>query len=306
MKNLTLIFTLLFPSMVVGQEINHFADSTAKWHVAKTLDASTQQHPSRSRIETKNYGFKGDTSINGEQWLKMYATKDSTFKENLKLKGYIRSQDKVVLYQGPNEKIDTLYDFSLKVGDSMQYYFPASEETRTAEVKQVDSIRINGAFYKRIKAGGMGRPLATRLEPVWIEGIGSIHGPLFPKEANAFSSTLPDGLDITCTKVDSGLYWENPDFSECQPNKYVYSGLEDQEKEHFTIQPNPFQAHIRVKMEAIRQATVSLYNAQGQRVLRESINGQQAAISVNHLTPGIYFAKIRSKKGIQTVKLVKE
>lgn len=310
MKTLVTILTLLIPSMLMGQEINnHFADSTSLWHVAKTESASNEQHPFRSKIETKNYGFKGDTSIYGEQWLKMYATKDTAFKENLRPKGYIRSQSEVVLFRGlaSTSEIDTLYDFSLTVGDSIQYYFPGPpSETRTAEVKQVDSVQINGSFHKRIKAGNMGKLLGTRLNPVWIKGIGSTHGPLFPREATAFRDGVPDAFRVTCTKVASGLYWEHPDFSQCRPNKYVYSGVEDQEEQHFTIQPNPFKAYIRVRMGEIRQATLSLYNGQGQRVLRKSINGQQAAINVNHLTPGIYFAKIRSKKGVQTVKLVKE
>ena len=179
--------------MLTGQTIDHFADSTARWNVANTELVSTPgPAPQRQKVETTNYGFQGDTVINGKQWLKMVATKDTAFSENLKLQGYIRSQGPVVLYQGleVSKKPDTLYDFSLEVGDSIQYRFPEapveSRKTRTVEVKQVDSIRVNGEFHKRIMAGQMSRVLGTGLKPVWIEGIGSIHGPLFPKEPQFF------------------------------------------------------------------------------------------------------------------------
>lgn len=126
MRNLATILTLLIPSMLTGQTIDHFADSTARWNVANSELATTREFPSRIRVETTNYGFRGDTVINGKQWLRMVATKDTAFSENLKLQGYIRSQGPVVLYQGLDlsKKPDTLYDFSLEVGDSIQYRFP--------------------------------------------------------------------------------------------------------------------------------------------------------------------------------------
>ena len=297
--------------MLTGQTIDHFTDSTARWNVANTESVSTPDPPpiNRQKVETTNYGFRGDTVINGKQWLRMVATKDTAFSKNLKPQGYIRSQGPVVLYQGleVSKKPDTLYDFSLQVGDSIQYRFPKAPveyKTRTVEVKQVDSVRVNGAFHKRIMAGQMGWPLATGLKPVWIEGIGSIHGPLFPREATVFSEGLPEPLDLACTKVNSRQYYDNLDYSECQPNKFV--GVADHEQQSLSVQPNPFQDYVRVTMEKVRQATLSLYNAQGQPVLRKPITRGQARLSVSHLTPGMYIAQIRSRQGIQTVKLVKE
>lgn len=298
--------------MLIGQDVDHFADSTSRWNIANTelVNTPDPRAPQRPKVETTNYGFRGDTVINGKQWLKMVATEDTAFKENLKPQGYIHSQGQVVLYQGLDlsKEPDTLYDFSLEVGDSIQYRFPEEIEerrkTRTAEVKQVDSIRINGEFHKRIKAGNIGIPLATILRPVWIEGIGSVHGPLFPREAIAFSTGVPDALDLTCTKVNGRQYWENSGYSECQPNKPV--GVADPEQQYLSVQPNPVSDYVRVTLEEIRQATVSLYNARGQRVLHKPISKEQSRLSVSHLTPGIYIAKIRSRRGTQTVKLVKE
>ena len=309
MRSLATILTLLIPSMLTGQTIDHFADSTARWNVANTELVSTPgPAPQRQKVETTNYGFRGDTVINGKQWLRMVATKDTAFSKNLKPQGYIRSQGPVVLYQGLelSKKPDTLYDFSLEVGDSIQYDFPEDAYIRTpiVEVKQVDSVRVNGEFHKRIIGGQMGIPLPTRLKPVWIEGIGSIHGPLFPREAQPFSLEIPTPLDLACTKVNGRQYYENLDYSECQPNKFV--GVADPEQQSLSVQPNPFQDYVRVTMEKVRQATLSLYNAQGQPVLRKPITRGQARLSVSHLTPGMYIAQLRSRRGVQTVKLVKE
>src|SRR5690554_377039 len=74
----TLTTTLLF-----GQITNHFSHQDAKWHVAKTSTAATQEHPNFVATTTTVYGFQEDSTINGETWSKIYSTSDSSFQNNL-------------------------------------------------------------------------------------------------------------------------------------------------------------------------------------------------------------------------------
>jgi hypothetical protein len=43
------------------------------------------------------------------------------------------------------------------------------------------------------------------MDEIWIEGIGSIHGPLSPHNPRKFSEEIPDSLMLTCTCVNNPI-----------------------------------------------------------------------------------------------------
>lgn len=143
MKTIIIFSTLLLPSILWGQVINHFDNLDSKWNVAKTYPAANQQNPSFVATTTTVYGFQGDTLINNEQWFKLYSTSDSTFQNNLLNRGLLRSENSKVLYLDTLNQLDTLYDFSLNVGDSVHFNINGTNP-EWLQVLHVDSIQING------------------------------------------------------------------------------------------------------------------------------------------------------------------
>jgi len=179
MKTKVSLLLLLLPNILWGQIINHFGNPDSKWNVAKTYPAANQQNPNFAASTTTVYGFHGDTIINGEQWLKIYSTNDSLFQSNLIYRGMISAENDKVFFIDTLKQRVTLYDFQLGVGDSVLFNLYGSFP-KWLQVNVVDSIQVNGAFYKRLKFDEPALSAFDDLNEVWIEGIGSIHGPLFP------------------------------------------------------------------------------------------------------------------------------
>ncbi|WP_162126289.1 S8 family serine peptidase [Flavobacterium phycosphaerae] len=80
----------------------------------------------------------------------------------------------------------------------------------------------------------------------------------------------------------------------------------DTAKGQFLVYPNPAYDKLFVSFPADSdQANVSFYNALGQLVLQKSIEYSNAAISLEALTSGIYFYKIKCNSLVQSGKIIK-
>lgn len=214
----------LYPDTITNCEpilsmpiINHFDNPDSKWYVAKTYPGGNQEDPYFVATTTTVYGFKGDTIINSEKWLKIYSTPDPLFQNNLKYRGLIRTEDNKVFYMDTLYQLDTLYDFNLNVGDNAFFNLYGGTQPTWVKVIETDSIQLNnGAYYKRLKFEDP--QIITPfyyLKGVWIEGIGSIHGPLFTNSPIMFSSEQPDSLILACSFSDNQYVWQHPSYSNC-------------------------------------------------------------------------------------------
>ncbi len=225
------IFSFL-PTLLLGQKINHFDHLDSKWNIARTYTAGNQQNPNFVATTTTIFGYHGDTLINNEQWLKLYVTNDSLFQNNLVYQGLTRSENNRVLYLDATNQIDTLYDFNLNLGDSVLFNLYGMYPEKLP-VTSIDSIQLNGEFYKRFKFAEPSIIAFDELNEVWIDGIGSIHGPLFPNFPVKFSQEIPDLLLLTCTTSDDLEIYHNPLYSNCYIN--IVLGLETPEAINFPL-----------------------------------------------------------------------
>ena len=112
MKTTVTFLILLLPSILWGQVTNHFDNLDSKWNVAKTNPAGNQQNPNFVATTTTILGFQGDTTVNSEQWLKLYSTNDTVFPNDLVYRGLLRAENSKVFYLDTLNQLDTLYDFS--------------------------------------------------------------------------------------------------------------------------------------------------------------------------------------------------
>src|SRR5690606_18845400 len=115
-----------------------------------------------------------------------------------------------------NHLVDTLYDFNLSVGDSVSYYFFNTPKKIT--VTNIDSIIINGQYYRRYIFDEPSGILPTYINEIWIEGIGSIHSPLFPVRPGLFTTEYPGSQLLTCSYSNGMQYWQDTSFSRCYIN----------------------------------------------------------------------------------------
>ena len=303
MKITIIVSIILLPSILWGQVINHFDNLDTKWNVAKTYPAANQQNPNFVATTTTVYGFQGDTLINSEQWFKLYSSSDSLFQTNLSYRGLLREENNKVFYLDTLNQLDTLYDFSLNVGDSVLFDLYGMYP-EWLQVINVDSIQINGDYYKRLKFAEPTINAFDELNEFWIEGIGSIHGPLFPNFPVKFSQEIPDSMLVTCTYSNNQQVWQHQSYPNCYVN--IVLSVDKLKLFDFKIYPNPFTDRIQIENIGLQQYELTIVNSIGQTIKRTQVNGDTQIIDLTELQVGIYFLRIENKLNARTMKIIKK
>src|SRR5690554_1864081 len=276
----TLASTLLF-----GQITNHFSHLDSKWHVAESYPAATQEHPSFVATTTKVYGFQGDSTINGETWSKIYSSSDSLFQNNLIFEGLTRAENDLVLFKSSANPVDTLYNFNLAVGDSVFYDFGFT--TTWIHVEEIQTIQLNGNNYRKFIFSEPPFTAFDQLNEQWIEGVGSIHGPLFPHSPRKFSEEWPDSMLLTCSFADNQDLFQHPSYSDCYVN--ITLGIENQEAINLSIYPNPVSSILTIESSQNINGEIEIFDVNGKLIQSKNSNGKATQIDVSGFEDGVYF-----------------
>jgi hypothetical protein len=303
MKKIILIFTIILPIASSAQAVDHFVNDNSEWYVARVYPNASPEFPNFVETRTTYYGFLGDSLINGNTWLKLYSSWDTLFTFNLHYKGLIHSSEGIVLFQDIDNNLDTLYNFNLEIGDSVFFDFGFAAEN--IAIIGVDSIQINDLYFKRLTFDEPTFISFENLNEKWIEGIGSIHGPIFPHEPKLFSSEIPDELDLTCSYTNDIQYWNNSSYDDCFVN--IILGIGERSLDIFNIFPNPFKDFIIIEKESHSTPSyyLEIYNSQGQKVQSQELINIRQRISLDQIPVGIYYFKIYHGNQIQTKKISK-
>ena len=303
MKTIFIFLVFLLPTLLWGQITNHFNHLDSKWNVSKTYPAANLQNPNFVATTTTVFGYQGDTLIDNEQWFKLYSTNDSLFQNNLIYQGFTRAENNTILYLNTLNQIDTLYDFNLEIGDSVLFKLYGMYP-EWIPVINIDSVQLSGVFYRRLKFAEPDMIAFDVLNEVWIEGIGSIHGPLFPEFPVKFSQEMPDSMFLTCTYSDNQQIWQHLSYTSC----YINIVLNTKIKEilNFTIYPNPAIGSVYVNCIDKKGFKIQLFNMLGASVLQRELISDSNEIDLSALSKGIYIIQLSSIDGIFQQKLIKE
>jgi hypothetical protein len=306
MKSKLLIAAILFPLFMTGQVINHFDQTDSRWSVARTFPAGTPQAPNFVSTTTLIYGIDGNIFLNGNSWMRLYVTDDSAFSTNLMFAGLIRNSGNRIFFIDPSGQPYTLYDFNLQVGDSVPYRFGTT--TVYLPLLSIDSVQIDQAYYRTFHFGEpTGLNAFTQLNEVWIEGIGSVHGPTFPLSPVVFSTEIPDSLELVCSFSAGHQIWQHPDYASCYVN--IVMGVEDAEQSSFSLYPNPAQDRLMIDLTSVTDASrylklLLLRDSRGAVVKQICVNGHQRIVSidVSDLAAGMYYSELQSEGGDRIIR----
>jgi len=278
--------------------------------------------PASYTLYDKVYATAGDTLIYNETWTKITLVSrelvsdylgniiSDSISETIYQGAYLET-DKVVRFCSSDEKIDTLYDFNLEVGDTVKFlHFEGVEnsymwiEDTCLIVKQIDSILIQNYYRKCITF----KPIFTGdmrgLQEKWIEGIGSIHGVLFPLNLRTFVDEAFEKEDLTCFWVNNDLLWQNGWYNSCK----ILKTNEFAKINSFEIYPNPAHGQITISNTDYTINNVSISDIMGKRVFsKHDYRDVQAEVDIQFLSKGIYTVQIITQTGeILTGKFIKQ
>ncbi len=297
MKKIIFILSLyiFINNNLVAQAYTPFPENVAVWDI---YDQPGPDGPFYPELYHR-FTMTGDTIINNISYNKIYySTYSKMFNApvNMVKRGYSFA----IRQDIPNKKvyrtlainntiIDTLlYDYDLKVGDTVPETYTTTHSIPKQIVIAIDSIVFHGKQYRRFKlkdGGTFGAAL--------IEGIGSANG--LPEAHFGFFEAAPilknfcDATSSNCA-ADLALAIEEP-----VDNLSV------------TIFPNPFKTEMNVIFNTEQaERKVILVDVLGNEIQAFNCSGKQLSIQRAELCSGVYFLKIVSKDKLLVKKIIVE
>ncbi len=277
MKRLTI---LLIATILVKLSLcQDFISTDKQWNVMNSWYGGFQ---------TEIFKIEGDSSLNEFNYNKIWTSFDSTI--SWTYMGLLREENNVVYYvpEGSNEGV--LYDFNLEEGDEVliRNFFCVDTEVPVT-ITEIDTVEIMGADRKRWH-------LSTNDYPsdIWIEGIGSVAGPLY--SMYEYCIVCPIWELLCCHQGNDLIYsfYEEPDCFRLSVGVEKHDGISD-----LIIKPNPVNQGQPIEIETeARLIEIHVFNTSGTLIkeIEAQIN-QSVIIPTNDLKTGVYFIKFISEDG---------
>lgn len=242
--------------------IVHFDDPSNTWYVARTYPEGNIQNPNFAATRTTRYFFSGTMNFAGETWNLLHAQHTWDGSPFSTFQGAVRQVGGLVLFLDTLNVIDTLYNFNLQVGDSVRYPdFGALSPYLTVE--SIDTVMIAGYPHRLYHFSEYPQTLEDVFTDTWIEGMGSIHGPLAPRmpATLGYHYGFPDSTRTTCYFHWQDLLWQHPGYPACATN--ILLGADELAEVPITVYPNPVSDLLRVQGLSARPWTYRLVDAVG-------------------------------------------
>ena len=287
--------------------------------------------------------IQGDTTFNGIRYSKYYLGEKSGNSVNPypssgiegfeKVVGGIRNDTnnkKVFMYSIATNKEKLLYDFNLRVGDTLfkseGYGFYSSllsastpdRDIDTAWVSRIDSILMphDGAYHKRFhfkaKYKSLNRyhlissdtitevpgRLFIKINPL-IEGFGTAYNPV----SLIYAFEYLWELKHFCVSVDGGTvykypYENPPPFMNLALCNSILTGINEEHEQSFaTIYPNPSNGQFNLLTIYPGKNRLEIFDVFGSIIFKSLLQTEITEINLSVLPQGIYVARIYNEGG---------
>ncbi|NUN99122.1 MAG: T9SS type A sorting domain-containing protein [Saprospiraceae bacterium] len=232
----------------------------------------------------------GDTTINAIKYNKSYQINygfDGTFYNSFyRACTRVQEQKVWVLANGATEEI-LLYDFGVDINDTLHLKFLDLDAVIDYYVESIEQIMVDGQPRKKIRF-----QTSYGIPDIWIEGIGSIMGPL---DRGFFVVDAQPGF--TCYLKNGDVIFKLEETQPCESGLTCdiisSSGEAPTQAETFKVFPNPADAGIWLKSNVPDAIRLEIFSANGQMISALQFpNGHLAHVATGSLEPGLYLFKI--------------
>lgn len=275
MKLALLIGFVLISSCVLGQGYAPLLRNDVEWWTVETFDYTPTW--------TYKYKINGtDTFFNGHT----YRPLNSVFMREDALSGKVYKVD----FSDSSEIV--FYDFSLGMGDSALSKVVADSEW--VFVTDISTVNVGGELRKQITFSPPGdSPLCNDR---WIEGVGSIFGPLGP-EVYIYDCWHYEAYLSCYRDTNTTLY------GDCIPIGIGETDSQESDAPNIKIWPNPVADVLHFDCGTTSQRNFCITDLTG-RVISKGVV-QSNEISVHSIPKGLYLITFRDSSAIQQATFVK-
>jgi len=293
-----LIIGLFISMAFVSEAQTYFGNDDCWTEFWVTYDTNMITYKSQHYLD-------GDTLIEGKTYKKMIERTPNNLQQPTSYLGAIREDAGKVFarytdygYKGIGEFL--LYDFTVKVGDTIRSTAPYGELSQKPVVWKIDTIELlTGEKRKRFifRNGGSD----------WIEGIGCVFGFFSQTEPAATSVSVSH---LVCYKQGGTAYYTDnsycPDGACCD----VVTGLENPKlmDQTISLSPNPTNRFVRLDFSKSinRCKSIRLMDELGNTLQKTTkIENADFELDLMRYSQGLYFVVFEFEKSYELHKIVK-
>lgn len=276
-KLIFIVFAVLMNTSISGQ---NFISSGKQWNVRQTFGHG---------MTTEIFKIEGDSIVDSKSYKKIWVSYDSL--TTMAFQGLLREESNVVYYIPPDLSEGILYDFNLEIGDtiSVKNIFCGDEEIPITVIN-IDTVDFFGISRKRWQLDSYGGS-----EEYWVEGIGSLNGPLYTKYWYCMICPV---WELLCYHNNDTLEYIMPYETDCYQNTDGVN--ENNIKNDFSIKPNPVRKGYPVYIETNSVPnSIRIYNSTGLLEKRlNQLSDKIIRIETNDFKPGLHFIRITTTGNI--------
>jgi len=301
MKKLLLLLLLCQFSLIKAQV--PFPDSAAIWVNANYnyIWSGSGQIYFPVLDNVKNYCVNGsDTLINSIFYTKLFKCGNGLYRGGLR----DNNNGKVYFVPKDSTKEFILYDFTLKVGDSVDFFIETPQGNDWIQynypVSHASTITVNGITRRTIGFGSNNHG--------WIEGIGCDQGLL----ADPWPNVSMYQRELHCMSLNDSILFQygqgilSPSiFGPCDLTLAINESNKDGIP--FLAFPNPTTGKFILNSYKTTVSYFEVMNVLGKLVLKSQITNDNTTIDLSAYDNGIYFIKVTDDKGVSTTqKIIKQ
>ncbi|MDP2236560.1 MAG: T9SS type A sorting domain-containing protein [Bacteroidales bacterium] len=274
-KNLKIIgLAVLISFSVHGQ---NFISTEKQWNVMLTAFPLSNT--------TEIYKINGDSTVNFIVYSKIWASFDSL--ATWYFKGLLREESNIVYYIPPSGAEGILYDFNLEIGDTT-YINNVFCSDIPIYVIVIDTVEYFGTSRKRWLIGENGI-----VDEIWVEGIGSLNGPLYSKYWNCIICPV---WELLCFHENDTLKYMKPFETNCY---YSTVGVAEKAIENdFIVSPNPAKKGNDISLETTsKMLSISVFDVTGRLVKTlNPLHVNKINIETSNFEPGLYLITVATER----------
>lgn len=294
-RHLTILF-IFYTSLGMAQSFTIPAEG-AEWNEADVYLESVMYNHAAIRIECGK-----DTVINSFGYTALFQTWAATFYHDgpcqfqflsgpVQLNSYLgavrTNEERQVLFIAPEDTISyIIYDFSLSIGDTINWTRPDDFEDFKAYVSQIDSIIVEDVFRKRIHL-----EVFANLPDIWIEGIGSEFGFFSTFGYRSWEKIIHE---LMCYRDSQISQYTFHGYGGCSTCDIVMSSEGFIYNPGITIYPNPITNEAKIMIpDGMIPIQLRIFDLCGRLVISKSLGGNfPIALNREELKKGILFLEI--------------
>jgi hypothetical protein len=289
------IIVLFSTNLLLGQSYIPMLVEENQWNVMYYDGSFGPEHP-YDTWETIKYNVGDDVNIDGLNYIEI--NNDN----GIQLYREDTTEKKIYLrHETDDESWDELlYDFSMKLGDTLNYYqnHKDGEIHYTIRVDSIVNIELGNGFktrkfYNSCKVAGWENEFHHCGN--WIEGMGTFHG-IYPIQKIGITGNYIT-ITLLCFKKNDELIYMNPDFESCDENS---NAINEIGYKRLKILTNPVNDNLSVELPEEEVWTdYVITNISGKNILSNNIKKSLINLNINvyKLQSGLYFVRVKNRKG---------